>query len=680
MNWIDTHIWLIPLMPLIGAVVNMFFGRKMGAKAVGIFASALVFVSFCLSVAAFSRLAGIEEVAGGKRQILNYLMPWIYVGNFQADWAFRVDPLSAVMILVVSGVGFLIHVYSTGYMQGDPRYSRFFSFLNLFTFAMLVLVLASNVFLMFIGWEGVGLCSYLLIGFWFEEMKNAEAGLKAFVVNRVGDFSFLVGTLLLFWTMGAKTGQWTVDFYRINEFAHLLPGATLVVIGVLLFGGATGKSAQLPLYVWLPDAMAGPTPVSALIHAATMVTAGVYMVARLSGLFLSAPGAMEVVATVGVLTALFSATIALAQNDIKKVLAYSTVSQLGYMFLGVGVGAFSAGIFHLMTHAFFKGLLFLGAGSVIHGMRHEQDMRHMGGLKKHMPLTWLTFMAAWWAITGLPPFAGFFSKDEILWKTFETGHVILWGTGAIAAGLTAFYMTRLIIMTFYGEARWPEGHHPHESPKNMTVPLAILAVLSVVGGLVGVPAILGGSNRIEHWMASAVEWGGGSAAGAAEHAGEAASHGAEWSLMLLSVAIAATGVLIGRWMYLKRRDIPKTVSEKYKRAYEAVLNKYYVDEFYHWLVVKNLLRLTWLSGWFDNHIIDGAVNGAGWITVLVVRISGWIDNTFVDGAVNVVAEIVLGIGARLRVIQTGRVQQYLTFAAGVVVLAAVIWIMKGILI
>lgn len=683
MEWIDNHIFLIPLMPLIGAIVSIFFGKKMSEKTAGIFASALVFVSFLLSVTAFLRLREIAAHHVEHPQIFNHLMSWIHVGVFKADWAFRVDPLSSIMILVVSGVGFLIHVYSIGYMHGDPKFSRYFAYLNLFTFSMLVLVLASNVFLMFIGWEGVGLCSYLLIGFWFEDINNARAGLKAFVVNRIGDFSFIIGALLLFWWLGQNTGTWSIDFYEINEAAHMLPTGVAIAVCVLLFGGAVGKSAQIPLHVWLPDAMAGPTPVSALIHAATMVTAGVYMIARFSGLYLSAPAAMDIVATVGVMTALFSATIAVTQNDIKKVLAYSTVSQLGFMFLGVGVGAFAAGIFHLMTHAFFKGLLFLGAGSVIHGMHGEQDMRKMGGLKFKMPITFVTFMVAWYAICGLPGGAGFFSKDEILWKTFESGHTLLWVAGVVAAALTAFYMTRLIILTFYGEKRWDDGVHPHESPKSMTVPLVILAVLSAVGGLVGIPHIFHARNYIHDWLEPSFSWLKGHGAANAAHVTDVAraagrgSPSMEWTLMFASITIAGVAAAVGWWMYSRRRDIPEGAMKKYPNAHRWVLNKYYVDELYDWLVIKNLLRLTRISKWFDDNIVDGLVNGSGRVTVLATRITGWIDNTFVDGAVNLVAWIIEEIGERSRVIQTGRVQQYLAMAAGIVVLTVTVWIMSG---
>jgi len=671
MEWIDTHLWLIPLMPMIGVIIHIFFGRIVGKRLVGFLACGLVFISLLLSVGVLIRLMGLEPE---QRVILDNFLPWIHIGSFQADWAFRADTLSAVMLLVVSGVGFLIHVYSTGYMHDDPDYIRFFAYLNLFTFAMLILVMASNIFLMFIGWEGVGLCSYLLIGFWFQDLANAKAGMKAFLVNRVGDFSFICGTLLLFWSLGKYAGAYTLDFYEINRLAPHLPAGIALAVALLMFGGAAGKSAQIPLYVWLPDAMAGPTPVSALIHAATMVTAGVYMIARLSGLYLNAPDAMMVVAAVGAVTALFSATIAVAQNDIKKVLAYSTVSQLGYMFLGVGVGAFSAGIFHLMTHAFFKGLLFLGAGSVIHGLHGEQDLRKMGALRSKMPYTWLTFMAAWLAIAGFPGLSGFFSKDEILWQAFSSqhGHWALWLIGFAAAGLTAFYMTRLVVMTFYGEKRWGEHVHPHESPANMIIPLAILAVLSVIGGYVGVPAILQGGNYFEHWMEPAVTWAVGTGRGtSAELAAESVARGPEGFLMAASVAIALLGIGVGWWMYSRRRDIPEAVVARWPNLHRWVLNKYYVDELYQWLVVENLLRLTRASGRFDSVVIDGAVNGSAWLTERTSALSGWIDNTFVDGAVNAVAEVTRGAGSRLRALQTGLVQQYLAFAAGMVALLAV---------
>ncbi len=668
MEWIDTHLWLIPLMPLLGVINHLFFKRAVGRRAVGIIGCIAVFISFCLGVWAFIRLLGM---APESRNLVDTFLPWIHVGSFKVNWAFRMDPLSSLMVLVVSGVGFVIHVYSTGYMHDDPRYTRYFAYLNLFAFSMLILVMASNAFLMFIGWEGVGLCSYLLIGFWFENINNAKAGLKAFITNRIGDFSFIVGILLLFWAMGEIAGVYSLDFYDINETAPHLPHWVAVAACLLFFGGATGKSAQIPLYVWLPDAMAGPTPVSALIHAATMVTAGVYMVARLSGLYMAAPEAMMVVAAIGAATAIFAAIIAVGQNDIKKVLAYSTVSQLGYMFLGVGVAAFSAGIFHLMTHAFFKGLLFLGAGSVIHGMHGQQDMRYMGGLRSKMPITWLTFAAAWLAISGFPGFSGFFSKDEILWKAFSGshGHWALWLVGFLAAGLTAFYMTRLVVMTFHGEKRWEEGVHPHESPPSMSVPLIILGVLSVIGGFVGVPAILKGSNHIEHWMEPAVSWG--AAGHGAAHGAAHASHGVEGLLMGASVAIAILGIAVGWWMYTRRRDIPAKIMEKLPNAHRWLYNKFYVDEFFWRAVLNNVLRLVRFSGAFDNKIIDGLVNGAGWLTRLVVRITGWIDNNFVDGTVDAVADIIKGVGERLRVVQSGRVQQYLTFAAAIVALFVV---------
>ncbi len=515
LSWIEGALGWIAFLPLLGFTWNILLGKKLPHRLVHSVGVGSIGLSFLLSLAAFQHLRGLEPHA---RVVTQSLWKWLDVGGgglplLDIDVALTLDPLSSVMLLVVSGVGFLIHVYSIGYMRGDTGYWRFFAYLNLFSFAMLMLVLSDNLLLMFVGWEGVGLCSYLLIGFWFRHLPNTTAGNKAFIVNRIGDFGFLVGMLLLFWGL-FKAGYATLRFSEINDFAYLLAGQKamglplLDVIGVCLFVGATGKSAQIPLYVWLPDAMAGPTPVSALIHAATMVTAGVYMMARLSGLYVMAPGALVVVATVGALTALFAATIGLAQNDIKKVLAYSTVSQLGYMVLAIGTAAFSAGIFHLMTHAFFKACLFLGSGSVILSMHHEQDMRKMGGLAKVMPVTFWTFLISTIAIAGIPPFAGFFSKDEILWKAWEMGAQqpwfrFLWLLGLLAAALTAFYMFRLVSMTFFGKNRADEHTRAHlkEQPAVVTVPLVFLAIGAMLSGLVGVPHALGGSNRIHQWLA-----------------------------------------------------------------------------------------------------------------------------------------------------------------------------------
>ena len=492
------YVWLIPLFPLIGFLINGLLGKRLSKNVVGTIGSLAVGLSFLLTVAIFLEFLHLPE---GSRVVEKTMFTWISAGSFQAQAAFLIDPLSLVMLLVVSGVSTLIHIYSVGYMHDDPGFYRYFSYLNLFVFNMLLLVSANNFLLMFVGWEGVGLCSYLLIGFWYERRSASDAGKKAFVVNRIGDFGFLLGIFIIFWTFG------TLNFREVFAAAapHFAVGSVVITAATLcLFLGATGKSAQIPLYVWLPDAMEGPTPVSALIHAATMVTAGVYMLARCSALFVLAPISMTVVATVGLLTAFFAATMGMAQNDIKRVLAYSTVSQLGYMVLACGVGAFVSGIFHLMTHAFFKALLFLGSGSVIHGMHGQQDMRHMGGLRKHMPITYWTFVVATLAISGIFPFAGFFSKDEILFNTLVDGHVLYWGVATVAALITAFYMFRAVFMTFHGEERFDHHKvHPHEAPWTMAVPLIILAVLSAVGGFVGFP-IIEGAHKFKEFLAPSI--------------------------------------------------------------------------------------------------------------------------------------------------------------------------------
>jgi len=608
-------LWLIPFFPLLGTLVNGIVGSKLPRQVVSLIACGSIFLSFLVSV--FYATIKLPRVEGGE-VLINVVYTWLSSGNLVARAAFQFDRLSMVMSLVVTGVGFLIHVYSIGYMGHDPGYARYFTYLNLFAGAMLILVLGANLPVMFIGWEGVGLCSYLLIGFWFEDNEKASAGKKAFIVNRIGDFGFLIGIFSLFFFLGK------VDFVGMQHAIErggkdVLTGGwfslgalgtpmVVTVICLCLFLGATGKSAQLPLYVWLPDAMAGPTPVSALIHAATMVTAGVYMVARLNFLFALSSTACLVVATVGGLTAIYSATIALTQNDIKKVLAYSTVSQLGYMFVGVGVMAYSAGIFHLMTHAFFKALLFLGSGSVIHAMGGEQDMRKMGGLKKHMPITYWTFLIATIAISGIFPFSGFFSKDEILWKAWANGYQFIWAICWVGAGITAFYMFRLVFMTFYGECRADEEtkHHLHESPASMTIPLVILAILSVVGGWVGVPAILGGSNRIERYIEPVFEAAAPVLAGLPEH-----SHGEEWLFVLLSLGIAGAGIYLSWYMYRARTELPGKMAEAVPPLYKLSLNKYYVDEIYDAAVVKPILNTSdyFLWRFFDTWIVDGLVNG-----------------------------------------------------------------------
>jgi NADH-quinone oxidoreductase subunit L len=663
-------LWLIPCLPLAGAVVNGLLGRRLPARLIHFVGCANVFLAFLISVAGFFALLGIEEPQ--QRILTQHLYQWIltvwHQGSFSLEVAFRLDPLSMVLCLVVTGVGFLIHLYSVGYMAGDESQGRYFAYLNLFTFSMLLLIMSDNLLLMFVGWEGVGLCSYLLIGFWFTDLEKAQAGMKAFIVNRVGDFGFFVGLMLLFWTLfegsnGTMTG---LGFQQLREAIPLLGSASPILgirvatwVGLLFFVGATGKSAQIPLYIWLPDAMAGPTPVSAFIHAATMVTAGVYMIVRLNFLYVAAPAAMAVVAVVGGVTAFYAATIAVTQNDIKRVLAYSTISQLGYMFLAVGVAAFSTGIFHLVTHAFFKALLFLGAGSVIHAV-HSNDMRDMGGLKKYMPHTYLTFMAAYLAISGIPPLSGFVSKDEILWATFNSHLPVaglgkaLWVLGLLTAGLTAFYMTRLIALTFMGNFRGgaEKESHLHESPPVMTLPLMTLAVLSVVGGVIGLPAVTHLPNLLHDFLGPVL-----SSPGASGH--QAHAYWLEILLMLISIGVATTGIYLGWLFYVKRPELPGKVAARFARMYQVLEQKYYVDEIYEAIFLRPLLKLVALSGHFDLNTIDGAVNLSSRVTAKFAFLIGWEDLKIVDGAVNGVAEIFKRWGAALRHLQTGRVQHYL---------------------
>jgi NADH-quinone oxidoreductase subunit L len=651
------------LLPLLGAAVNFLFGvriqRAFGRFGVACIASVLPILSFLIVVMSFGELRGLPENA---RVLIDHVMPWLHIGTFHADIAFQFDPLTAVMTLVVTGIGSLIHIYSYGYMDEEPSAWRFFALLNLFMFAMLTLVMGDNFLLMFLGWEGVGLCSWGLIGFWYSDPANAAAGNKAFIVNRIGDFGFILGFALLFWSLHAA-GHPTIAFREVAVHAHALEGMSIwgwpvvTVATLLMFIGATGKSAQIPLYVWLPDAMAGPTPVSALIHAATMVTAGVYMIARLNFLYDMAPATQTVVATVGACTALFAATIGLAQNDIKKVLAYSTVSQLGYMFIGVGVGAYSAGVFHLMTHAFFKACLFLGSGSVIHAMHHEQDMRNMGGLRRYMPVTFWTFLIATIAIAGIPPLAGFFSKDEILWKAFQKDPR-LWALGFAGAALTAFYMFRLVFMTFFGECR-ADHHtveHLHESSPWMTMPLVVLAVGSVGAGLLGVPAALGGSNLFEQWLAPVMAHG-----AHAAHAG----HGhhdltLEYQLMAASVGVALGGIFLAWLMYQRRVVRPEAFSRVAGGwAYKAVYNKYWVDEAYYAVFLGGTLALARALAWFDRNVIDGIVNGSALVTRIASRINGAFDFKIIDGLVNSTAAVIHGVGGWARRIQTGSINGYL---------------------
>ncbi len=633
------YIWLIPAFPAVGFLINAFFGRKLPKAVVSWVACLSLLASFVLSAMIFFEFLKLPADA---RLFERNIFDWIVSGDFVARVGYRVDSLSIIMCLIVSGVGFLIHVYSAGYMHDDEGFARYFTYLNLFVFMMLTLVTANNLLLMFVGWEGVGLCSYLLIGFWYKKDSAANAGKKAFIVNRIGDFGFLLGMFLLVSTLGSH-GVWTLNFGEIQKNAHLLAGSTVMVITLFFFIGATGKSAQLPLYVWLPDAMEGPTPVSSLIHAATMVTAGVYMIARLNFLYVMAPTTMFIVALVGLLTALFAATIGCAQYDIKRVLAYSTVSQLGYMFVGVGVGAFSAGVFHLMTHAFFKGLLFLGAGSVMHAMSGELDMRKMGGLRKKIPVTFWTFLIACIAIAGVPPFSGFFSKDEILGHAFEVQGPIFWIVGAITAGLTAFYMFRMLFRTFFGESRASEEvkHHIHESPKVMTIPLMILAVLSIVGGWIGIPAILGGNNYFEHWLEPVFGHTSEAAAPAFHLVSQAYAAGGETAagssmegtLMVLAIIVALLGIFIAYFLYMKRPELPERFVRAFPRLFKTVHNKYYVDELYQFIFVRGLFAL----GRLFKRVVD---------------------ETLIDGAVNGVAYLLAGIGSLIRRIQAGYVQGY----------------------
>jgi len=588
--------WLIPFIPALSTFILAVFGNKLPKKYVSFQACFAVFASFVISVISF---VGLLQIEHGSTPIIKNLFSWIQAGSFQANLSLQFDSLSAVMAMVVTGVGFLIHVYSVGYMSKDWGYARYFTYMNLFTFAMLILVMSSNLVLMFVGWEGVGLCSYLLIGFWFEKRSAADAGKKAFIVNRIGDAGFLLGIFFIFIHIGSG------EFTAINE---AISGGTIsqglaTLIAILLFVGATGKSAQIPLYVWLPDAMEGPTPVSALIHAATMVTAGVYMVSRMNLLYTYSGTAAEVVALVGALTAIYAATMALTQNDIKRVLAYSTISQIGYMFIGCGVGAYAAGMFHLYTHAFFKSLLFLSAGSVMHALSGELDMQKMGGLRKYLPLTFPTFLIGAIAIAGIPFFSGFFSKDAILTSAFASGNYLVWALGLTGAILTAFYMFRLIFLTFYGKERIePEAKkHLHESPPVMTIPLLFLAFFSFIGGYVGLPVVFGKNlNWFQQFLEPVIK-------GVHEvHL----SLGTEWQLILLSVVVAFAGIFIAFIFYIRSPQIPRRLVARFPLIYKLLYNKYYVDEIYNAVFVNSTIKGSEkVYDNFDLKVIDGALNG-----------------------------------------------------------------------
>jgi NADH-quinone oxidoreductase subunit L len=665
--FILNHLWIILTLPLAGAAINGLLARKWPKWAVNLTGVGAVSLSF-LSVLELIR----EFMQLNPAQIpwFQRYFNWISAGIFSVDFAMQVDQLTIVMLVVVTFVSLLVHIYSTGYMAHEGGYARFFAYLNLFVFFMLTLVLAANLILMFVGWEGVGLCSYLLIGFWFLKKSAADAGKKAFITTRLGDFGFTVGILLAFWTFHA------IDLGTIFGRVAAMPVesatriGTLTAICLLLFAGAVGKSAQLPLYVWLPDAMEGPTPVSALIHAATMVTAGVYMVARMHPLYSRAPLAMFVVALVGAVTAFYSATIGVLQTDIKKVLAYSTVSQLGYMFLACGVGAYAAGIFHLMTHAFFKGLLFLAAGSVIHAMNGEQDMRQMGGLRKRIPVTYWTMLLATLAIAGIPGFSGFFSKDEILEAAGAGPHanLWLWLLGLTAAGITSFYMFRLVFLTFFGKARYNEKKvHVHESPRNMTVPLVILAICSVAGGWFAAPHLMGGSDYFESFVdpvfasyqAQPVAGQQESLAGAA---GEAAGIRPNPAMEVLHAVIgppvvaAVLGLLLAWWFYIRKPDAAKRAMQSMRGLYTLVYHKYYVDEIYAALFIRPLL-------WISTNVL--------WHTV---------DEGLIDGTVNGVAHVSRDAGGQLRELQSGNARSYASWvvigAVGFTVLLLGLWMVR----
>ena len=624
------------LAPVLGFLFNGIRYRVQNYLVAGVVATSASFVSFLCSCRLYMDLLGLPA----EQRVFNVkFFEWIKVGALNVPFGFTVDQVSAVMILIITGVGTLIHLFSIGYMSHDARPSKYFAYLNLFLFNMLLLVLGDNLLITFVGWEGVGLCSYLLIGFWFTDEQKAAAGMKAFVTNRIGDAGFLIGIFILFFTFG------TVNYHELANLIPAIPEMSwtgpLTLATLCLFIGATGKSAQIPLYVWLPDAMAGPTPVSALIHAATMVTAGVYLFVRMSEVLVMAPHTMEVIAWVGALTALVAASIGITQWDIKKILAYSTVSQLGYMFLAVGVGAFGAAQFHLMTHAFFKALMFLGSGSVIHGMHEEQDVRKMGGLKKYMPITHFTFLLGWLAIIGIPPFAGFFSKDEILWQAFSSTHgsKALWAIGAVTAAMTAFYMTRLMALTFWGKSRFGHDVHPHESPPTMTIPLVILGALSVVGGWIGIPHVIGEvlpghpANMFEHWLEPVI-------AHLPKGHGDAAT---EWSLMGFSVGLAGISAFLAFDFYILNPGRPKAIAEKLGAFYRAVANKYYVDEIYSKYIIEPLVR----------------GSKALWL---------YVDVNFIDRATYVAGDLVMGMAAFAKTVQNGKTQSYaLYMALGVVV-------------
>ena len=692
------HIWIIPLLPALGAALMFCFGRKFQKPAVSAVCVGAVVLAFLMACGAVRQY--LDYAHGTGKPFETVLYTWLgtdtghltyrdYSGapaEFKAEAGFLLDPLSSIWLLFVTGVGMLIHIYSIGYMGHEGGYHRFFGYLNLFMFSMLTLVLGNNYALLFVGWEGVGLCSYLLIGFYFHRKSASDAANKAFIVNRIGDAGFLLGVFTIAWYFGSFR---FTEITRLADSGHFIIGDKVITAAaLLLFVGATGKSAQIPLYIWLPDAMEGPTPVSALIHAATMVTAGVYMVARSHAIFVLAPNAMKMVAIIGALTALVAASIGLVQNDIKRVLAYSTVSQLGYMFLALGVGAFAAGVFHVFTHAFFKALLFLGAGSVIHAMSGAQDMRKLGDLHRRIPITHWTMFIATLAIAGIPPFAGFFSKDEILWQAWSSeggAYRLLWYVGYGTALMTAFYMFRLMYLTFHGRPRMSHEaeHHIHESPKSMTGPLVILAICSIAAGWLGWPHSLGGSDRFASFLdpvfaretAVLSQEGRAGQMAAGERETEHTS-GSEYLLMFLSVAAAACGWGMA-WKAYRHADTGYTepIAAKAPWLYDTLYNKWYVDEGYDYAftgrrklgdVRLGVLGLGDVSTWTDVHVIDGTVNGAGWSARAAARLSMWWDKWVIDGLlVNGSATCARALSYPARLLQWGLVQWYaLVMVAG----------------
>ena len=636
----------IPLLPLIGFTINGFWyaliqcrpgAKKAGATIPGIIGTAMIFGSFLISLRVFFYLKGQAEDA---RIVEETLFSWIKVGDFHLDMALRIDSLSTLFTLVITGVGTLIHLYSIGYMGHDATPGKFFAYLNLFCFAMLMLVMGSSLPILFLGWEGVGLCSYLLIGYWYEDIEKASAGKKAFIANRIGDFGFILGMFIIYTHFGTLEFAKITELLSKGEFTALLNPAAVTATCLLLFLGCTGKSAQIPLYVWLPDAMAGPTPVSALIHAATMVTSGIYLLARLNLLFSLSHPAMMVIAVIGGATAFLAATIAIAQSDIKKVLAYSTVSQLGYMFLACGVGAYGAGVFHVITHAFFKALMFLGAGSVIHGMHEEQNIMKMGGLRSKMPVTFITFLVGWIAISGIPPFSGFFSKDEILWNVFasENGSKLLWLLGLATAAMTAFYMTRMFYLTFMGTPRFDNttlgahGHDDHnhaaptgvhESPALMTIPLVVLAILSIVGGFIGIPHM----SWLEHWLEPVI----------ATHGTFTAGESTEVALMIISTIVAA-GSIFFAWRTYGNLKVAAERKRDHAKLYATLENKWYVDELYESAFIRPIYELS-IKLWkgFDVGVIDRIVVGFGRVS----EWSGQAARTMQTGSIQVYAFMIL---------------------------------------